>query len=109
MTQQAWITQTCGPDVFEIRKSADPSPKPNEVLIDVEAIGINFADVLMRQGLYAAAPKLPAVPGYEVAGTVADVGADVQGFEAGDAVLAMTNFGGYASKVCAKASLPHFV
>ena len=103
MTKKAWITQTGDPDVFEIRESADPLPKPGEVLIDVEAIGINFADVLMRQGLYAAAPKLPAVPGYEVAGTVADVGAEVTELEAGDAVLAMTNFGGYASKVCAKA------
>ena len=103
MTKKAWITQTGDPDVFEIRENADPLPKPGEVLIDVEAIGVNFADVLMRQGLYAAAPKLPAVPGYEVAGTVTDVGAEVAGLEPGDAVLAMTNFGGYASKVCTKA------
>ena len=102
MTTKAWITQSGAPDVFDVRESADPSPKPGEVLIDVEAIGVNFADVLMRQGLYAAAPKLPAVPGYEAAGTVADVGANVQGLEAGDAVLALTNFGGYASKVCVR-------
>ena len=99
MTKKAWITQTGDPDVFEVREEADPLPKPDEVLIDVEAIGVNFADVLMRQGLYAGAPSLPAVPGYEVAGTVADVGADVQDVQAGDAVLALTTFGGYASKV----------
>lgn len=100
MTKRAWIIQSGAPETFEVREEADPTPKAGEVLIDVEAIGVNFADVLMRQGLYAAAPKLPAVPGYEVAGTVADVGAEVMGLKAGDAVLAMTNFGGYASKVC---------
>ncbi len=67
--------------------------------IDVAAAGINFADVMARQGLYDEAPKPPMVVGYEVAGTVSAVGEGVQRFSAGDRVMAGTRFGGYAEKV----------
>src|SRR6185295_5836456 len=70
-----------------------------ELLIRVQAAGINFADILARQGLYPDAPKLPAVVGYEVAGTVEAVGPQTDAAMVGKAVLALTRFGGYADVV----------
>ena len=69
------------------------------VRIQVKAIGINFADIMMRMGLYPEAPQTPFVPGYEVSGVVLEVGAAVQGILPGDRVLAGTRFGGYSSEV----------
>ena len=74
-------------------------PADDEVAIDVAYSGVNFADIQMRLGFYPDAPKKPFVPGYEVSGTVAAVGKDVQGIAPGDAVVAGTYFGGYASHV----------
>lgn len=88
---------------FEMREAKDPQLKEGEVLIEVEASGLNFADVLARQGLYPDAPKMPCVLGYEVVGRVVEAGADVDGLSAGDRVLAFTRFGGYASIVVAPA------
>ena len=102
--QQIWITGTGTPDVLDLRDAPTPTPGPGEVLIAVEASGINFADILARQGLYPDAPPLPAVIGYEVAGDVAAVGEGVSDLAVGDAVLAMTRFGGYASHVVVKAA-----
>ncbi len=101
--RQVWIPRTGSPDVLEVRAAPDPTPGPGEVLVEVEASGVNFADILARQGLYPDAPSLPAVVGYEVAGRVGAVGAGVDGFAVGDAVLALTRFGGYASHVVAPA------
>lgn len=63
------------------------------------AAGVNFADTLARVGLYEDAPPLPAVVGYEVAGTIADVGEGVTAVAVGDRVMAGTQFGGYAEEV----------
>ncbi len=71
----------------------------NEVLIDVKYSGINFADILMRLGLYRDAPKKPFIPGYELSGIVKAVGANVAKFQVGDEVMAGTKFGGYVSKI----------
>ena len=99
--RQVWIPRTGGPEVLEVREAPDPVAGPGEVLVAVEAAGVNFADVLARQGLYPDAPPLPAVVGYEVGGTVAAVGAGVTRVAPGDPVLALTRFGGYASHVVA--------
>ena len=97
--RRVWIPRTGGPEVLEVREAPDPTPGPGEVLVAVEAAGVNFADVLARQGLYPDAPPLPAVVGYEVGGTVAAVGAGVTSVAEGDPVLALTRFGGYSSHV----------
>lgn len=96
-----WITKAGGPEVLEVRETADPRPGPGEVRIAVRAAGLNFAEVMARQGLYPDAPKPPCVVGYEVAGVVDDLGAEVTGIEAGQRVLALVRFGGHADTVCA--------
>jgi len=75
----------------------------DEVVIDVRAAGLNFADISARQGLYPDAPKTPCVMGYEVAGIVEKRGSEVTEFEVGDRVVAMTQFGGQASQVVTRA------
>lgn len=65
----------------------------------VKAAGVNFADLMARQGLYPDAPDLPSVLGYEVAGEVEAVGDDVDSVAVGDRVMAATRFGGYAEQV----------
>jgi NADPH:quinone reductase-like Zn-dependent oxidoreductase len=95
--RQVWISRRGGPEVLEVREAPDPVPGPGEVLIRVAAAGINFADVMARMGLYPDAPPLPCVVGYEVAGTVEQLGpgAAVDGLTPGTRVLALTRFGGY--------------
>ena len=77
-------------------------PGPGEVRVDVRAIGINYADVIVRMGLYASAKELvgwPITPGFEVSGVVASVGEGVTDLEVGARVFAVTLFDGYASQV----------
>lgn len=71
---------------------------PREVRIQVHAAGVNFADLMMRMGMYPEAPKPPFVPGYEISGTVIEVGKETKKFKIGDRVLAGTRFGGYTSE-----------
>jgi NADPH:quinone reductase-like Zn-dependent oxidoreductase len=97
------ITKNGGPGVLEVQERPDPSPGPGEVRIDVAASGINFADVMARMGLYPDAPPTPSVVGYEVAGTVLELGEGVEGLSPGQRVFAATLFGGYASQVVAGA------
>ena len=99
--RQVWIPRTGPPSVLEVREAPDPEPGPGEVLVEVEAAGVNFADVLARKGLYPDSPPLPTVVGYEVAGAVAAVGAGVESVSPGDPVIALTRFGGYSSHVVA--------
>jgi NADPH:quinone reductase-like Zn-dependent oxidoreductase len=102
------ITKHGGPDVLKVQERPDPELGPGEVRIDVAAAGINFADVMARMGLYADAPKPPCVVGYEVAGTILELGEDGSGadhgLKHGQRVLAGTKFGGYASQVVVPAS-----
>ena len=97
--RQVVIPRHGPPEVLELRESPDPVPGEGEVRIRVRAIGINFADILARLGLYPDAPKLPCVPGYEVAGRIDGIGASVVGLHDGDRVVALTRFGGYADVV----------
>jgi NADPH:quinone reductase-like Zn-dependent oxidoreductase len=102
------ITKHGPPEVLQVQERPDPAPGPGEVLIDVRAAGINFADLMARLGLYPDAPKPPCVMGYEVAGTVGALGEGTAGVAVGDRVMAGTRFGGYSERVAvpAKDAIP---
>lgn len=85
-----------GPEVLEMRKSPVPQPKAGEILVKVEAAGVNRPDVIQRQGRYPLPPGVNPIPGLEVAGTVVAVGDDVTDYRIGDRVCGLTNGGGYA-------------
>jgi NADPH:quinone reductase-like Zn-dependent oxidoreductase len=85
--------------VLTVREADDPEAGPGEVRIRVAGAGVNFADVSARAGLYPDAPPPPMVVGYEVGGTVDQVGPDVDGLAVGDPVMALTRFGGYSDVV----------
>ncbi len=91
------------PEVLEQHELPEPSPNVGEVVIDVRAIGCNFADILMVQGKYQVRPPLPFAPGSEVAGVVRSVGAGVDHVQPGDRVAAILEWGAYASVVVAPA------
>jgi NADPH2:quinone reductase len=88
------IQQTGGPEVLKLADLPIPEPGPGQVLIRVEAIGVNFIEIYFRKGVYKAA--LPLVPGSEAAGTVEELGPGVTGFAAGDAVASVSVLGSYA-------------
>ena len=86
---------------FEIREVPVPKIKEGEVLIQVEGFGLNFADVVAREGMYEDAPPIPSILGYDVVGRVTEVAPDIKHVKIGDRVTAMTRFGGYAEYVAA--------
>src|SRR3546814_16688790 len=88
-----------GPDKLVIREADDPQATAGTLRVRVRASGINFADILARQGLYPDAPKLPCVVGYAVSGVVDAIGADVDPAWLGREVFGLTRFGGYPAVV----------
>jgi synaptic vesicle membrane protein VAT-1 len=98
--KQIVITAYGDTGVLQTVEKEEPQPQAGEVKIRVKAAGINFADILARQGLYPDGPKPPCVVGYEVAGVIDATGAGVDPGLHGRRVLALTRFGGYASSVC---------
>jgi synaptic vesicle membrane protein VAT-1 len=97
------LTRTGGPEVLEVQEWPDPAVGAGEVRIAVRAAGLNFADTMARVGFYPGAPKKPCVLGYEVAGEVETIGADVSGLVIGQRVMAGTRFGGQAELATAQA------
>ena len=89
------ITKHGPPEVLQVQERPEPVARDGQVVIDVKAAGINFADTMARVGLYPDAPKPPCVVGYEVAGTRSDTG---------ERVMAGTIFNGYAERVAVAAS-----
>jgi NADPH:quinone reductase-like Zn-dependent oxidoreductase len=86
-----------------VQELSAPTPQKNEVLIEVSAAGINFADVFVRQGLYKSGKEFvgwPITPGFEFAGKVVKCGPDVSEFTEGTPVFGVTRFGAYASHLC---------
>ena len=81
----------------------EPQCGPREVVLDAEAIGVNFPDGLLVQGLYQVKPPTPFVPGMELVGTIAAMGDKVEGFRIGDRVAALAMTGAFAEKVKAPA------
>ncbi|MBI1394713.1 MAG: zinc-binding dehydrogenase [Betaproteobacteria bacterium] len=90
------IAEPGGPEVLRPVVRPVPLPRDGEVLIRVAAAGVNRPDVLQRQGRYPLPPGVSDLPGLEVAGTIAAVGAGVSAWRVGDAVCALTPGGGYA-------------
>jgi NADPH2:quinone reductase len=83
-----------GPEVLKLEDIADPTPGPGELLVRVEAVGMNFIEIYYREGLYPM--DRPFTPGSEAAGTVTGVGAGVTEFKAGDRVVSQNVKGSYA-------------
>jgi NADPH:quinone reductase-like Zn-dependent oxidoreductase len=101
--RQIVVHRAGGHDELRLEERPSPQPGRGEVLVDVRFAGVNYADCVVRMGLYASAKKYvgwPITPGFEVAGTIAAVGdgAEAAG-RVGDSVFAVTRFGGYASQL----------
>lgn len=92
--QAIQIQETGGPEVLRLVDLPIPQPGPGQVLLRVEATGVNFIEIYFRRGVYKAA--LPFTPGTEAAGTVEELGPGVTGFAAGDAVATVSAMGSYA-------------
>jgi NADPH:quinone reductase-like Zn-dependent oxidoreductase len=92
--RQIVITTTGDIDVLKVQENADPKPAAGEMLIRVKAAGLNFADILARQGLYPDSPPKPCVMGYEVSGIDS----------MGKPVVALTRFNGQSELVCVNAN-----
>ena len=99
--KQIFITGHGGIDKLQLREAPDPQPQAGELRVRVNASGINFADIMAREGLYPDAPKIPCVVGYEVSGVVDAVGTDTDKSWIGKEVFGLTRFGGYADVVVA--------
>ena len=93
-----------GPEVLVPATGPVPSPAPDEVLIRVQAAGVNRPDVAQRSGRYPPPPGASPVLGLECAGEVVAIGAEVTGFAPGDQVCALTNGGAYAEYCVAPAA-----
>jgi NADPH:quinone reductase-like Zn-dependent oxidoreductase len=92
MAQVVRFHELGGPEVLRLEEVEIPPPGKGEVQIAIKALGLSRADSMFRRGQYLEDPRLPARPGYEAAGTVATVGADVQGFRVGDTVSTIPRF-----------------
>jgi NADPH2:quinone reductase len=97
---KAVLCKTLGParDLV-LEDVASPVPKKNEILLDVQAAGVNFPDTLIIEGKYQFQPPLPFSPGGEAAGVVVAVGEKAGAFKAGDRVMALTGWGAFAEQV----------
>lgn len=99
------ITKPGGPNSLQIAEVPNPTPEHGEVLISVEASGVNRADIHQREGNYPPPAGTPEWPGLEVSGTVSGVGDGVSDFRIGDRVCALLAGGGYAEQVAVAAGL----
>ena len=96
------ISKRGGPEVLELVEKQLVSPQSNEVLIKVQACVVGGTDIAMRYYNYPGVPKIPFVPGYEIVGTVQEIGSNVSIPKVGDRVAALTTFGGYSEYIYLK-------
>ena len=97
------IERPGGYNRLQIKEFPTPTPQNHEVLIEVSAAGVNFADVFIRLGLYKSAKEFvgwPITPGFEFSGKVVKCGPDVSHLAEGTPVFGITRFGAYASHLC---------
>lgn len=100
--QSVVIRRPGGYERLEIIEQPDPNPGPGQILVSVRAVGVNYADVIVRMGLYSSAKKYvgwPITPGFDTAGVVRAVGPGVSRAHVGDRVIAVTRFGAYQSEI----------
>lgn len=102
--RQIVTTGNGGVEVLKVEQKPDPKPDQGQVLVRVKAAGLNFADILARQGLYPDGPKKPCVLGYEVAGVIEAVGDAVDQSLVGKTAVALTRFGGQSELVVVPAT-----
>jgi NADPH2:quinone reductase len=102
--QRIGMTGPGGPEVMVVEQAPTPRPASGQILIQVQAAGINRPDLLQRQGMYPPPKDASPVLGLEVAGVVAALGDGVEGWRAGDRVCALVNGGGYAQFCAAPAA-----
>src|SRR5256714_13968576 len=102
--RQIVTTANGGIDVLKVQEAPDPQPAKGEGIVQVKAAGLNFADILARQGLYPDGPKKPCVMGYEVSGVIESGGEGVDANLIGKPVIASTRFGGQAELVVVPAN-----
>lgn len=97
---RAYLLRRSGrPDVLQLTEQPEPVPGPGQVRVRVDAIGLNWAEVLSRKGLYGWAPKRPYIPGMEATGIVEALGSGVRGRQVGDRVIVAAQYGCYAEQV----------
>jgi len=107
---RALVVHEHGPlENLRLQSFPDPEPAPDEVLVEVHAASVNFPDLLVIGGTYQKLPPRPFVPGKDLAGTVARVGANVTGLRAGDRVMAQIEYGAYAEKAVVPAVNCHLM
>ncbi|HEV8244285.1 MAG TPA: alcohol dehydrogenase catalytic domain-containing protein, partial [Polyangiaceae bacterium] len=102
------IPKAGGVEQLQIEEVATPDPGPGEVRVATRAIGVNFADCVVRMGLYSSAKEYvgwPITPGFEYSGLISALGEGVSEFSLGDAVFGVARFGAYASEVVVKKEL----
>lgn len=104
MPRRLVITKAGSPSVLDVIEMPMPEPQAGEVRVEVHFAGINFADTLMRLGLYQPRPPFPFTPGYEVSGIIHSLGEGVTEFEVGQRVVAAMSNGGQASHVISAVS-----
>lgn len=100
---KAFVLTQHGPaaTAFELKEVPAPTPAPGSVVVEVEAFGLNYADIMARKGMYKDAPPTPCIIGYEAAGRVVEVGEGVTTVRQGQRVACFCRFGGYATRVLA--------
>jgi NADPH:quinone reductase len=103
------LTKKGGPEALEVVELPVEPPGPGEVMVRVQAAGVGSTDLMMLGGNYSFAPKIPFVPGYEVAGVVEAVGSSVSTFSVGDRVAALTVYGGFAEILVREAEHFHLI
>ena len=96
-----------GPDVLRVVDLPLPKPGPRQLRVRIRAAGVGSTDLMMLEGFYSYAPPMPFVPGYEIAGVVDAVGAEVRNFRIGQRVAALTLHGGFAEYIVREAE--HFI
>lgn len=101
------LTKTGGPEVLQVVELPLEPPGPGQLRVRVRAAGVGATEVIMLSGSYIYAPKIPFVPGYEVAGEIDAIGPGVSGFKLGQRVAALTIYGAFAEFLTREAE--HFL